>query len=93
LVCVPLLVAKIPYRSEVAEERVMIVGTFPRVLSACISEARPPQPEELASLTDKVWREVFVDGAARREDAATIARAAFFGGDVDPNGARGGRQI
>jgi hypothetical protein len=69
----------------------MIVGSFPRVLSACISEARSPRPEELASLTDKVWREVFVDRAARREDAATIARAAFFGGDVNPRGGSGCR--
>lgn len=54
-------------------------GMFPRGLYACISEGRSPLPQELASLADKVWREVFVGGSDRREDAATIARAAFFG--------------
>jgi hypothetical protein len=33
-------------------------------------------------LADKVWQEVFVRRTGRREDAATIARAAFMG-DAD----------
>jgi hypothetical protein len=61
----------------------MTVGTIPRLLSACISEGRSPLPEELAFMQDKVWREVFASGSERRDDAARIALAAFFGGDVD----------
>jgi hypothetical protein len=32
---------------------------FPRALIACIREARPPTPQELASMAEKIWREAF----------------------------------
>jgi hypothetical protein len=51
---------------------------FPRALLACIVEARPPTPRELACVTAKVRREAFaLDVEERDSRAALIARAAL----------------
>lgn len=54
---------------------------FPRALVACIGEDRHPMPQELAAITDKVWREAFRRGCDRsgRERAMNIAHAALTG--------------
>lgn len=52
---------------------------FPRALIACIREARPPTPQELASMAEKIWREAFPERPFRRERAMTIARVALTG--------------
>lgn len=56
-----------------------MVKSFPTALYACIAEGRAPQSDELASVTDKVLREVFLDDPPNRDHAATIARAALYG--------------
>ena len=39
---------------------------FPRALIACIREARPPTPQELASMAEKIWHEAFPERPFRR---------------------------
>lgn len=57
----------------------MVERLFPRALIACIRDARPPTPKELASMAEKIWREAFPGCPFRRERAMNIARAALTG--------------
>jgi hypothetical protein len=52
---------------------------FPRALIACIREARPPTPQELASMAEKIWREAFPERPFRHARAMTIAAVALTG--------------
>lgn len=56
---------------------------FPRALLACINEGRPPRPQEVEVLADRVLREAFADGSRYgRRHAMMMAQAALAGGDV-----------
>lgn len=59
----------------------MIERLFPRALLACIGENRPPLPQELTALAEKVLREAFPrnHGRSARQRALRIAHAAFVG--------------
>lgn len=59
----------------------MIKRLFPRALLACIGEDRPPRPQELAAMAEKVCREAFPgdDSCGARELAVNVARAALTG--------------
>lgn len=54
---------------------------FPRALVACIGEGRPPEPQELAAVRDKIWREAFpqADERGAAHNATNLARAALIG--------------
>lgn len=54
---------------------------FPRVLLACIAEARPARPCEVEIVTEKVWREAFEHRGRRhdRHHAMMIAVVALIG--------------
>ena len=61
---------------------------FPRALLACIIEGRPPRPQELACVTDRVLREAFGASAAYGwPQAAALARAALAGVGTSPDAA------
>lgn len=59
----------------------MMMRLFPRALVACIADGRPPSAGELATMTRRVWREVYGaagnDGDCRR--AKAVARLALSG--------------
>lgn len=73
-----IFITKAGFRQEGKEVRVQEL--FPQSLVACIRDGRPPYPDELASLTTKLWREAIVywDMAAR-DPADLLALVALCG--------------
>jgi hypothetical protein len=65
---------------------------FPQSLVACIRDGRPPHPDELTSLTKKLWREGIAHwGSTTRDGADLFALVALCGSGQD--GVPGNRRI
>lgn len=52
---------------------------FPRALLACIGEGRSPDRQELAAITERVWREAYRQCAEAHELAESMAKGALCG--------------
>jgi len=66
---------------ESAREELGMPILFPQALLSCVGEGREPSRDELAALTEKIWREAYGAGGPSGccERAALFARAAMIG--------------
>ena len=57
----------------------MLECTFQRVLLSCIADAKPPQPQDLEYVADKITREMLVGRPMDRNRATRMAHTALCG--------------